>query len=353
MMYHYLVTAITICYVHLGENPAPTLISFAQIAREQVPEAEFVLITNRPKEWRLFPGELIEYDQRDRSRSFSSYIRRNRELEKIAGGYWAFTMERLFALQKMSNSTKLPILHFESDVFPLLRDEVLMELEKRIRKVAFPRISKTTGIASLLYSPNMEKTNTFLDKLQELLSKDFKIRNDMALLGMALNQGLAEELPTLPDQAWKFESKNGIRNIVFDGAALGQYLFGLDPYHTNNVRISGFQHPDFALDLKTTTWKLNLEDSIRGGLSFSVKAESYFPANLHIHSKEVIGPFTKDLKRWEQAILEAHRIIPRVSSEEILNLIHTKPVSMLNRLRIARKRGLKSAALSYLKRRLF
>lgn len=352
-MYHCFVTAMSICYVHLGENPAPTLISFAQVAREQVPEAELVLITNRPKDWKLFPGELVEYDKKDRSRSFSSFIRRNRELEKIAGGYWAFTLERLFALQKMRSNSKLPIIHFESDVFPLLQNDVLMELERRIKKVAFPRISKTRGIASILYSPNMEKVNTFLDKLQELLLKDLKIQNDMVLLGKALNQGLAEELPTLPEQAWKIQSKKGNRNIVFDGAALGQYLFGQDPLHTNNVRISGFQNPDFTLDLKTTNWKLNLEENLCKGLSFLVKGESYFPANLHIHSKEIIEPFTKDLRRWEQAIQEANRIVPRVSSQEILNVIHTKPINILNRLRIARKRGLKSAALSYLKRRFF
>jgi hypothetical protein len=121
-------------------------------------EASLLLVTDHVRNFDGFPGEVIEYSERFRSKQFRGFIQRNKELKGISGGYWLFTLERLFALQHIAKSLPkdVPIIHLESDVYSFLEIEDVAALSSYYKGVAVPRIDKDNGIASILFARNQE-----------------------------------------------------------------------------------------------------------------------------------------------------------------------------------------------------
>ena len=103
-----------IVFVHLGDNPSPTLIPFAKFALKNNPGSEMFLITDSKHHWQDFPGRVIVYRKRNRA-SIKHLVQRSRYNEKIAGGYWVKTYERIFALSNLYRNIdpNLPIIHIE------------------------------------------------------------------------------------------------------------------------------------------------------------------------------------------------------------------------------------------------
>lgn len=337
-------------FVHLGGNPSPQLSSMASAAKKINPSTDLFLITDQPDSWREFPGKLIEYSMSKRSKLLLKLARKNREMEEIAGGYWFYTLERIYALDCIYSEIGLdePFLHYESDVLPLIQECDSQLFRAKNLRTAVPRFSTNRGIASVLYSPSQQDFRRVLTYFNEYLMEKNSNINDMDLLGAALNGGIIDELPTLPEKAW-IDSKG--KKVIFDGAALGQYLFGQDPFHTQNRRVSGFINPDFSEDLSKWNWNLiSLEDK-SVILEVSANDMDYRILNLHIHSKLILKEPSFD-PIWIRAIYEANRVIPREVGELAPNIIHTSRVTLRNRFRLARKRGLVLSLLSYISRNL-
>jgi hypothetical protein len=319
-----------IVFVHLGDNPSPTLIPFAKFALKNNPKSEIFLITDSRLRWPDFPGQVIVSKKRNKA-SIKHLVQRSRYNEKIAGGYWVKTYERIFALSNLYGyiDPNLPIIHIESDV--LLQDYRILENALNIQiehEIAVPRISEDLGIASILYSRDIESLIYGLKKLDLLGRSNPDIcTNDMKLLGLALNRGIVSELPTWTNS--KSVSISGNRKYLFDGAAIGQYLFGRDPIHTDNVRISGYENPTFPIKPSELSWHLE-KNTI-----FAYDGENYYYfANLHIHSKEIVGYPDSDLQRWFEILEEANGVKPRVPSGLIKEEIHIRGYSPLVKLEI-------------------
>jgi hypothetical protein len=338
--------------VHLGKNPSPILVQMASLATLRFEDSNVFLITDHPNDWATFPGKVIGYSRKDRNSYIELLIRRYPELEKIAGGYWIYSLERLSALQKIYDHIGIdePVLHFESDVLLMLSESDFELMVRNCHQCACPRFSKERGIASLFFIPNYSELTSFLNSATKILSAENSPTNDMDLLGICLNEGIALELPSLPNECWKTLSGE---HIVFDGAAYGQYLFGQDPFHTGGRRISGFQNPDFPIELANLKWKISEEvDSKHESITFKYKNEFYRILNLHLHSKIPIGAVYSTNPVWVQAINEANGETSRVVGEIEVNLIHTQKISFVNRLRIARRKGLTKSAWGYVIRHL-
>ena len=86
-------------------------------------DAKAYLVTDKSKNWKRFPGEVIQYNKKDRNPFVKSLCRRFPELTSIANGYWISTIERLFALEKLKKVLDKDdiIIHLESDVISFLR----------------------------------------------------------------------------------------------------------------------------------------------------------------------------------------------------------------------------------------
>lgn len=341
---------IATVFVHLGTNPSPQLANMARAAIAANPETKNYLITDHIETWNEFPGTLVNYSKEHRSKFIDILSRKNKEMEEIAGGYWFYTFERIFALSAIYSvlGKEDSFLHYESDVLPMILSSDEELFKNKTSMVAIPRYSEERGIASILYSPNKFELEKLLDHLRLLIMSKQSPINDMDLLGRALNLGILDELPTLPSKAWVDNKGN---YVVFDGAAFGQYLFGQDPFHTNNRRISGFINPDYKLDISSWKWKLNKENDRYNTLEFATNLGKFRVLNLHIHSKIILSePNFNGL--WVQALEEANGERVRVAGEEVQNHIHSGHISILNRFRLAKKRGLFPTILRLIKKSL-
>jgi hypothetical protein len=340
------VERIAIIFVHLGRNPSPTLNHYARIAFDLIPNASLVLITDIPSLHPNFPGRVVEFDRAKLPRGFQNYIRKTKAYNNVAGGYWRYTIERLFALLQLPEEIThdSAVIHFESDVMSFLNSETIAFMKIRNKKTAVVRYSTTDAIASLLFSPSVPQLYADLAALDDLLAKSIKIQSDMELLGLALTKGILGELPSKPVEDWllpiRFPGEHQ-RYLVFDGLAFGQYLFGQDPLHTNNRSISGFQNSKFDVQLNSMQWKLLKDLEIVGTPVVSCSSQTYelVIGAIHIHSKRRIEPY--DWAQWQIVMDEANGLLQRSFGEYSEDVIHSRKVSTRDRIRMARKRGIK------------
>ena len=339
------VERIAIIFIHLGLNPSPTLNHYAGIAFDLIPNASLVLITDIPSLHPNFPGRVVEFDRAKLPRGFQRYIRKTKAYNNIAGGYWRYTIERLFALLQLPDEIThdSAVIHFESDVMSFLNSETIEFMKIRNEKTAVVRYSTTDGIASLLFSPSVSQLYEDLTTLDDLLGKAIKIQSDMELLGLALTKGILGELPSKPVEDWLLPIRfpgEPKRYLVFDGLAFGQYLFGQDPLHTNNRSISGFQNPKFDVQLNSMQWKLLKDLEIVGTPVVSCSNQTYelVIGAIHIHSKRKIQP--NDWNQWQIVLGEANGKLVRSFGEYSEDVIHSRKVSTKDRIRMARKRGI-------------
>lgn len=319
-------------YVHLGTNPAPTLVSMAIGASKCMEEVSLVLVTDHAEKFTDFPGEIMEYSNLFRPKQFQVFMKNNKELEGISGGYWLYTLERFFALKQIAETLpkEIPVLHFESDVYSFLNGQDISELSNFYQGVAVPRIDQNTGIASIMFAPNQEKLTNCMTELLSVLSENPSIKSDMALLGRALNLGIIEELWSRPGTLLRENQPK----IILDGAELGQYFFGADPLHTGGKLQTGFIGN--GTELKFDEMKFSLEGTPKS-LYVEYLNEKTKVGCIHNHAKRILTNPDDDPQTWIQLLKEANRETPRIVEVAPTDLIHTKKVSILNRLRRAKK----------------
>lgn len=334
-----------VVFVHIGENPTPTLYAAAEVAKIALPDAEIFLISDQVRLLESFPGTAIKFNKEEVQPFLDLFIKKNKELKNLAGGYWLNTMMRLFALKQAAQlNPSEPFIHLESDVYLYAQKDNLQEFEFSQDSVSYPRLSASRGVASFLYSPNLDTLLTFLRKLSAILIENQSIVNDMDLLGCALNSETSTELPSTPHN----REELGINHYIFDGAALGQYLLGIDPIHTDGSVVSGYQNSDYNFDISSFKWSIPR----LGKLIVTIQNTDYEILNLHAHSKEILGIPDPTNSRWTQILQEANGEKPReVLIRETTNFHLMKP-SIRDRIRIGRKAGLIVHSARYLAKKI-
>lgn len=334
--------SVLLVYVQLGGNPSPTLLHYSGLNARSLKNSKNVLITNDSKRYIDFPGDVIDYKSNNNWPGFNRYAEFNLAYSNIAGGYWRFTMERLFALAVLNDhySKDISVIHVESDVMLLIDENILDNLKFNFNRTSVPRYSDTDGIASILFSPSVEQLTSDLRELDLILSKNLRTPSDMSLLGIGLNNSILGELPTLPEDALSIgPDDNSLETkVIFDGLAYGQYLYGQDPVHTSNRTISGFQNPEFPLTLSELKWTISRIGTQTIRPTYEWKDNVYQLANIHMHSKREVDP--NDLNQWETCLAEANGKITRVLGNFVPDLIHSIRSSPKDRLRIMIRRGI-------------
>ncbi len=334
---------IAVVYVILGTNPVKNFSNYLEFTKEKLPQANYYLITDQPDIWESFPGSVVLYSKDLRSKEFKKFLKKHSYLGKIAGGYWLYTLERIFALrvlQKYLQDDTL-IIHIESDVVLLLKESEIDVVKNNLTQVSIPRYSDIEGIASIMLSPSVNCLVKTLNKLELILTNQRDIDNDMVLLGKALSEGLIDELPSRAGSDWLLANGN---KLIFDGLAMGQYLFGRYPLHSDNKIVRGFLNPTSKMTLDQAEWKSNDQ----GDLVFNSNSFSYQVANLHIHSKDNVPSQIREANLWEEILLEANGIIPHKTRNFHREAIHIGEYSISTKFRIIRREGL----MPYLSRRI-
>ena len=335
-----------IVFVQLGTNPSPILLHSAELAIGQMDGAAGALITNNPSEWSEFPGTVIQYDiEKHRHPSIQKLIKRFPEREEISGSYWIYTLERLFALKIMSDyfPKTTPMLHIESDNYSLIDRLIFDEMITRCSKVAVPRFSEIQGIASVLFAPTLSVLEETIHKFSNYIDGSKSWLGDMNLLGLALNDGVVQELPTKLEHSWEIGSTQQNENnyrLIFDGLAIGQYLHGQDPYHTNGYAIP--KHINENFDEPIASWKWFIAGTDRdhvSQLNFESNSKIFRVANIHVHSKLLLPTLDSSNEIWRETIEIANGLKPPVATKRPNYEIHTEAISLLNKFRFARRNG--------------
>lgn len=249
--------------------------------------AKTILITNRSVG--LITEATEQYFVEDFYKAPTAWKRATQTLDQnFRDGFWLKTTERFFVLEQFMATFKVASLfHAELDNWIFNITGLDVRLDEVGRGLFCPRDSLDRGIASLIYI-NRPDSLTQLNQLA--LDNTLVEKNDMTLLGHLLaTSDLFFSLSTenafqdLGSVAWKRVSDE-VSHGIFDAAAIGQFLFGIDPRNGPILLTNGYENENKGCDL----WRLqyNLKDkSNTFELTNPKTGQSVNLFNIHVHSK--------------------------------------------------------------------
>lgn len=202
-------------------------------------------------------------------------------------GFWGLTSKRFFSIHSFMKQRNIDnVFHIENDVLIYHNCDKLKSLIDN-KKICVPADTYNRSIASVIYIPNSGILGQFLDKYNNQV-------NDMVNLSYCqrIMPQLFDNFPICvesenytPEQ--RFVTRTFSRfNMIFDAAAMGQYLGGIDPRNNPNNTIgfinetSVIKYGSYQFIWHTPT------DNIRK--PFIKVDNTFIPIfNLHIHSKNL------------------------------------------------------------------
>lgn len=210
----------------------------------------------------------------------------NSNLDKnFRDGFWVLSSARFFYIYECMKKYNIEdVVHLENDVLVYYNCDCLKDkLEQD--KLYIPFDSFERNIASIVYIPNHLLFKTILD--------DYDLgQNDMFNFSrIRKNINHIENFPIfitdhLQNEEYKYVTKNFDRfGYVFDAAAIGQYLGGVDPRNASHDTI-GFVNETCIVKYDAYKFVWNLVDNIARPIII-VNNESYPIFNLHIHCKNL------------------------------------------------------------------
>jgi hypothetical protein len=237
-------------------------------------------------------------------RLFSAFNRMNRH---SLGGFWLFASERFFVIESFLAACRLEdIVHMENDVMLYAElDRLLPTLRSACPRIGITMDSEHRCIPGFVYVRDLEALsamNAFLFR-QTLRRR----QNDMKALAAYMNASAGKGCSALPVLPSRYRAEFPLENTlgekgtspwydeafdafggIFDAAALGQYLGGID------TRLAGEPEPGFVNETAVydprklgLCWKKDGKGLKR---PYGRIGGSEFPIfNLHIHSKRMDG----------------------------------------------------------------
>jgi hypothetical protein len=198
-------------------------------------------------------------------------------------GFWKLCSQRLFYLYSyIKQYNIINSLHIENDVMLYNNLEIV-----DTSKIWLTLDSNNRCIPGIVFIPSY-------DKLSQLINNYSLDKNDMENLAIFYhnNRDICETFPIIQtnplyDKQDIFNDNFCKFNKVFDAAAMGQYLGGVDPRNTSGDS-RGFVNESCVVDYSKYDfiWKLNIDKNIFQ--PYIIINNTYIPIfNLHIHSKNL------------------------------------------------------------------
>ncbi|NBO23927.1 MAG: hypothetical protein EBU93_01615 [Chlamydiae bacterium] len=197
-------------------------------------------------------------------------------------GFWAMASLRFFYIYELMNLFHLTnVIHLENDVLLYYNiDQIIPKLDNRFLYIPFDSFSR--NIASILYIPNSHIFKMILDSYRFDLS-------DMDNFSHLFREtGLIQPLPIFSSFHAKTSEEQFVSShfdkigFIFDAAAMGQFLGGIDPLNDPGNTV-GFVNETCVI--KYNKYSFVYDGFLRPFLSID---DSLFPIfNLHIHSKKL------------------------------------------------------------------
>lgn len=228
------------------------------------------------------------------------------------GGFWRYVVERFFILFDFMNQYNLEnLLHFEYDNLIYTNINLYKDAFVNKNKILLPSDNDNRCIPGIVFIPNKNVLNKFC----RFFNLHFTLfpKNDMVAFSSFLNKKkhLCETLPVIPetyiegkDKLYGLNAKNICKNpklltngfldfnIIFDAAALGQYIGGIDKRNEQG-NTEGYVNSESAYQISDfiISWKNKNKLSCP---YISYKDKEYPVFNLHMHSKR-LSEFRSDI----------------------------------------------------------
>lgn len=296
----------SIVFVHIG-NAVPTHadVAIAQ-ARLFNKKARIILISSQEGLQRFHTAkdqihlELIPYDTLPKTPIHQEYHNRCTE----TSDFWRYTSERFLYLWDLMQAYSLEnVFHLENDTMLYADLEILLPHFHTY----YPGIGATFDnedrcIPGFVWIANRQA--------MELLAAHFAEQaitglNDMQVIGNYRKKYLIQRIDTLPiimpEYAAVYPLESPHRHItsqprsyynhfeafhaIFDAAAIGQYLGGIDPMHAHNQ--PGFINESCLFNPSLLKYQWKLDEQERWVPYAIFRNHSYPIINLHIHSKRL------------------------------------------------------------------
>jgi len=209
-------------------------------------------------------------------------------------GFWVHCTSRFFYLAEYMRRRNVEnVLHLENDVMLYTKIDTLKKYFQ-IYEMFVTMDSKTRCIPGIVYIKNHDVIDRYVQNL------DIK-KIDMYSLGEFYNKN--DDCGNLPivGQHHHYGRFTGLFDGVFDAAAMGQYLGGIDPRNSGGKDTVGFVNE--TCEIKYNEYKFTWKQK-EDGLYYPY-LNSYPIYNLHIHSKRLHAFLSKDPQEV--------RLIPKVS----------------------------------------
>ena len=322
---------VPVIYVHIGSKPAPHLIDSLEQTRVVSPTTPiFVILSRDTVMTREVEGPSTTVVFSDTLRMTDSHEAYARSVRRRLGkkrGFWRFATERFFFLEEcLAHFGIASALHLESDnlIFFDVAD-VGPILEDLYPGIAAPFLNDDLCVPGVVFvgsCPVLAELNAYIAQRVEgeMLDKRKWYRpaflsrvrmginlHDMNLLADFRKQDAGDRLRLLPmapsdyvigpgggeRTACRLAYTTGFDRLgmIFDGAAFGQYLFGLDPNHHDAEGTVGMINPrscirasDFGFD--------DLDfNSRHAAQHLTYRGRKVRLASLHNHAKR--SPFSR------------------------------------------------------------
>lgn len=226
------------------------------------------------------------------------------------GGFWRYVVERFFLIQEFMQQTgEKNLLHFEYDnlIYADINtyEQSFISISES-KKILLPADGDKRCIAGIMFIPNEKTLKEFCKFYNRHCT--IHVKNDMLAFSDFIDKktDFCTTLPVVPQNyitgKTKLVSQKGIEhtkidrfangieklNIIFDGAAFGQFVGGIDQRNLNNPaeNTTGFINPDAAYNIQDFQLDWKVTDDLRKPF-IMYKEESYPLFNLHIHSKNL------------------------------------------------------------------
>jgi hypothetical protein len=256
-----------------------------------------------------------------------------RELHKTLqnsyrNGFWQLALFRFKTLLTyMRHHDRKNIIHIENDIL-VYKDLSELNLQNH-NKILLTMDSKTRCIPGIMYIPNP-------DILEECLNNFKDNLNDMENWGLCYNErpDLVDTFPIFPTDNSRPELTSVTKNFdkfncIFDAAAIGQYLGGVDPRNKRGDT-SGFVNETCLINYSkyNIIWKSHPKYNTL--VPHLLVGSNIIPIiNLHIHSKNLTKfikyNFIETWNKFESEVYDTffHKQLKKTSHETLGNVYGT------------------------------
>ncbi len=228
--------------------------------------------------------------------------------KKFREGFWLHTTERFFYLETLMVKHKITdVVHLENDnMLYVDLETILPTLQAHYPGIAATFDAPDRCVPGFIYIKNAPALSSFTEFATAVARQNNTRYNDMALLALFKEKfdfpsiaslpiiptryplPLQNRVGCVPQECQDYNNHFNQFNSIFDAAAIGQYLGGIDPANSADAKdTSGFINETSVFDPSVYTYHWTLDANQRRVPTAKDGTNTFRINNLHIHSKKL------------------------------------------------------------------